>query len=250
MLACVVAIPVVALSGSSLPKTVKELMEGKWPGGGSGELKPNVSPQFEPVPSTSVNLTAPTPPSTPPAAIDPSRAWPTGAQSLAASPAAAPQNLPAAEYPGEPIVRQLPPPPARTGTSPMLDPFVQQAQSTADLRETSAPSGPMERPRELRPTSDSIPAAPAPTESVAERGALTQYQQWLQQQGATYLALETWGSQQQLFRCHCQMAMGGNPNCTRHFEATSADPLQAMAQVVAQVEAWRTQATGAARGPG
>ena len=61
----------------------------------------------------------------------------------------------------------------------------------------------------------------------------------LREWGATYCQLETWGSAGQLYRFCCKMAIGGSPNCTRYFEATAPDPLQAMSNVVGQVEAWR-----------
>lgn len=65
------------------------------------------------------------------------------------------------------------------------------------------------------------------------------FQRRLHDLGATYLLLETWGSRQQLYRCFCKVAIGGNPNCTRHFEATDADPLRALAVVTEQVEHWQ-----------
>jgi len=61
----------------------------------------------------------------------------------------------------------------------------------------------------------------------------------LQQFGATYYVLEAWGSDEQLYRFYCKMAVGGNADFTHCFEATDADPLQAMLHVLKQVEAWR-----------
>jgi hypothetical protein len=61
----------------------------------------------------------------------------------------------------------------------------------------------------------------------------------LRQLGATYYLLETWGNQRQLFRFYCQMAVGGNSNYTHYFEAINANPLQAMSDVLRQVEDWR-----------
>lgn len=67
----------------------------------------------------------------------------------------------------------------------------------------------------------------------------TAIQQRLQQLGATYYLLETWGSDRNLYRFYCTMAVGGNANYTRCFEQTDRDPLQAMAKVLSEVEAWR-----------
>lgn len=61
----------------------------------------------------------------------------------------------------------------------------------------------------------------------------------LRELGAVYYLLETWGNEGQRFRFHCKMAVGGNPGYTRRFEATDADPLQAMARVLSDVETWR-----------
>ena len=57
--------------------------------------------------------------------------------------------------------------------------------------------------------------------------------------GATYYLLETWGRNGELYRFHCKMAVAGNPDYTRHFEATDSDASRAMQQVLEQVEAWR-----------
>jgi hypothetical protein len=61
----------------------------------------------------------------------------------------------------------------------------------------------------------------------------------LRQFGATYYVLEAWGSEGQLYRFFCKMAVGGDADFTHCFEATDADPLQAMRQVLQQIEAWR-----------
>ena len=61
----------------------------------------------------------------------------------------------------------------------------------------------------------------------------------LREYGAVYYLLETWGTDGELYRFHCRMAIANNPNYTRHFEATDRDALKAMSQVLARVEAWR-----------
>jgi hypothetical protein len=61
----------------------------------------------------------------------------------------------------------------------------------------------------------------------------------LRELGAAYYLLEAWGSEAQRFRFHCKMVIGGNPGYTRQFEANDPDPLQAMARVLSDVEAWR-----------
>ena len=97
-------------------------------------------------------------------------------------------------------------------------------------------------PRSLRPfptrisevdTADrSGPSAPATDRFTYVLGRLKEL-------GAVYYLLETWGSEGQRFRFHCKMAIGGNPGYTRHFEATDAEPVQAIARVLSEVETWR-----------
>jgi len=97
-------------------------------------------------------------------------------------------------------------------------------------------------PRSLRPfptrisevdTADrSGPSAPATDRFTYVLGRLREL-------GAVYYLLETWGSEGQRFRFHCKMAIGGNPGYTRHFEATDPEPMQAIARVLSEVEAWR-----------
>jgi hypothetical protein len=67
----------------------------------------------------------------------------------------------------------------------------------------------------------------------------------LRQLGATYYLLETWGNQKQFYRFYCQMAVGGNAGYTHYFEAINANPLEAMADVLRQIEAWRGRGNAA-----
>jgi len=101
------------------------------------------------------------------------------------------------------------------------------------------------QPAGLQPTGPSGGAplgGPIPTNvatGVASLDPFSAMQKLLKQQGATYYLLETWGSDGELYRFHAKMAVAGNPNYTRHFEATDRDALGAMRNVVSQVEAWR-----------
>jgi hypothetical protein len=58
----------------------------------------------------------------------------------------------------------------------------------------------------------------------------------LRQLGATYSRLETWGEGGERFRFQCRIASPRGPGSFRDFEAVDADPLQAMANVLAQVQ--------------
>jgi len=79
---------------------------------------------------------------------------------------------------------------------------------------------------------DAVPSRQSPQE-------FSQIQSRLRSLGATYYALETWGTNGQLFRFQCRMAAGHDPGYTRQFEATDTDPLLAMQTVLSEVEAWK-----------
>ncbi len=51
--------------------------------------------------------------------------------------------------------------------------------------------------------------------------------------------LAAWGSSGQLYRFCCRAALSNTPAHARHFEAVAAEPVAAVEQVVAKVEAWR-----------
>jgi hypothetical protein len=59
--------------------------------------------------------------------------------------------------------------------------------------------------------------------------------------GAIDPQLAVWGSGGKLYRFCCRAALAGMPRYTRHFESVAAEPLVAVEQVVAKVEAWRTE---------
>ncbi len=82
-------------------------------------------------------------------------------------------------------------------------------------------------------TAPALPGVPAGKEPF------TYFQERLRQLGATYYLLESWGDQKREFRFYCRMAIGGNSQYTRSFWAIDTDPLQAMGQVLQQVETWR-----------
>jgi hypothetical protein len=86
-----------------------------------------------------------------------------------------------------------------------------------------------------------LPTSPSlPSNSSTASAPFTQIQDRLKQLGATYYLLETWGNQQQLYRFYCKMSVGGNTNYTHCFEHISSDPMQAMSEVLKQVENWRS----------
>ena len=81
--------------------------------------------------------------------------------------------------------------------------------------------------------------AAAPPASGAGLEQFTQIQQRLRALGATHYALETWGTDGQLYRFQCRMAAGHTADYTRQFEATDTDALRTMLTVLEEVEAWK-----------
>ena len=172
MLACVVAIPALAMSGTSWQEVLKKFQNYRWPAilnraSASSTTAETEAPRFAP-----------------------------------------PCSL------GGPTVAHNAGEPSRSSAAEALFP--------ASSRRPS-------------PTSSTEPA----TDDLASVGIR------LQRLGATYYLLESWGNQQQLFRFHCKVAVGGKADYVRCFEAVDANPRQAMLEVLRQVE----EAGEAARRP-
>ena len=93
----------------------------------------------------------------------------------------------------------------------------------------------------LTPPPAQTPAAPATAAmSPAPRAVdhFTEIQHRLRDYGASHYALESIEPANNAYRFHCTMTLPGTANSQR-FEAIDRDPLQAMASVLSQVEAWR-----------
>ena len=275
MVAFLVAIPAVALFGTNLPDTLRQLAErhlgisfnGTSPGTlsdapliaarsngalGSGGVPADAAPVAP------VDISIPTESFTPPAN-------PGGA--MAGLPMAIP---PAADRFAQatPLPAATPPPPSAmpasatipahvdgsvvpVGYNAPLDPAAVPAvpSSFTPPRSFNFPGAAVPRPfppmeQSAQPVSVPSPmASPAGASPAADNASagesLPRIERRLRELGATYSLLESWGNQGQLYRFYCKMGIGGNSNYTRYFEATDADPLRAMNIVLQQVEAWR-----------
>ena len=62
----------------------------------------------------------------------------------------------------------------------------------------------------------------------------------LEQLGGADAKLTPWGSSGRLFRCCCEAPLANSKAVTQHFESVAAEREQALEQVLAKVEAWRT----------
>jgi hypothetical protein len=81
----------------------------------------------------------------------------------------------------------------------------------------------------------------SPVQRVANSGALADGEQRLRELGATYYRLEAWGSDGSFYRCSCSVPLNPRSRATRHFESIEAAPSQAIDALIKQVEIWRTK---------
>jgi hypothetical protein len=191
MLACVVGIPLAALSGASWPEMLKKLQDFQW----------TAFWEYD-TPSTLKTASA--------SSIEAPRFVPSDAKIT---------------QPGSP--NPLGQVPAAVRALPVQSSIV---------------------PVSFQSSIESSPALPVDGSGqkgtkLADLGAdpFNSIQEKLRRMGATYYLLESWGSQQQMYRFFCKMAIGGSSDYTRCFEATHADPLQAMLLVLQQVEVQKVE---------
>ncbi len=250
MLACLVAIPLTAVLGTSLPQMFKSLIEGRldacWASarGSLGEDQPlkEAQPFVSAIQSSPLPMTAGANTSTGCNADKPQPAPPTGEGHLAAAsqaeampanyqvsvePPAAGLHTASSSTMSASLIPVVPPDTVPPDTVP--PDTVPPDTVPPDTNRTPLPGD-----RKIPPAglSSSRPAAPT--------DRFIYIQKRLRHLGATYYLLESCGSECQLYRFYCRMAVGGNPNYNRYFEARDADALQAMVKVLAEVEAWQS----------
>jgi len=199
MLAFIIGIPLVAFNGSSLPDRAKKMLEKVWPAVASAI-------------STKNSDTAPEAP-------------PYDAKS---------QNPLA--LPGQTAIGMSNPPAQLTANNrPNL--ICQQASSEGSGRFSQPASNvvPADYQTAVEPNINNKGCNSGQTDA----NPFMSMQDRLRRLGASYYLLETWGNQRQFYRFYCQMAVGVNSSYTRYFEAINANPLEAMADVLRQVEDWR-----------
>lgn len=91
---------------------------------------------------------------------------------------------------------------------------------------------------EVLPVAFSVPAR-APVSEEPKDSPFSAMQRRLEDLGAMDYRLQSWGADGCVYRFHCRMAVAEDPDWNRHFEATAGDPLEAITQVVEEIEAWR-----------
>jgi hypothetical protein len=95
---------------------------------------------------------------------------------------------------------------------------------------------PVARAESIRTTSIEPPSS---FESDADR--LPALMNRLKELGGSEPQLVSWGSGGQLYRFCCQATLDDSPSFKRHFESVASEPSVAVEEVVAKVEAWRTE---------
>lgn len=208
MLACLVAVPLAALFGTTLPDLTRQVL-----GDRLGLIRAGALPSLTQGPSVGFSTPSLRPSVESPGALPPERM---------AMGSAIPM-----------------------GTARMPEGIQASYQAAAGSR-AGFLQWPEDRPADHQtgqfpaesPLGDAWPAVSSPEpEQPIDR--FSQIQQRFRELGAVYSLLETWGDQGQLYRFYCRMAIGGNPDYTRYFEATDREPLAAMSGVLQQVENWR-----------
>jgi hypothetical protein len=90
-------------------------------------------------------------------------------------------------------------------------------------------------------SSDAAPTTPAPSGAATGENSVAKLLAQLKELGAANAQLMPWGSSGGLYRCCCQAKCTERAAAARHFEAVAGEPTAAVEQVVAKVEAWRTE---------
>ncbi len=213
MLVCLVLVPLAAVFGSSFPQVsqvVKSLLRGngipRFAGATSETPDPRRDAGEAPAFAAGVQL-----PEASADGVDPRML-----------PAASPSGGSAAPAPFGGIMSG-----SAHSTPPAAMPSASQAAPGPAVHPATFPS----------PVNSAAAPLVAPSTACA---TFQQIERRLRELGATYYLLETWGPNGEQYRFHCKMAIAGNPNYNRHFEATESDPIRAMRAALDQVEQWRS----------
>lgn len=131
-------------------------------------------------------------------------------------------------------------------TAPRFDASVARAtqalQQQAAVEQAALPLRPVTRDSQFSLASATVlvpkPAAPVAVDEELAR-QLEPHLSLLRSLDAAEYTLENWGGDGQLYRFRCAVALGGNDDHTRQFEAVHADPLRAVHEVVGEVTSWQ-----------
>jgi hypothetical protein len=270
MIVCLVAVPLAAVLGTTLPKVVKSAFGGR-------ETRPDTEPvsaappenhdlasdaeshEMEPLAMSEGDL----PDTAEPVALP--QVHITGVQLTDAAPAAINENV--TERPPIETAPLWNPSPRTASTvkggettthfipanSPQGDDR-KPPQPAYDVRQRPGPrddslrktvySPPDEDNQPLDDLSSDEPAVEqslAPVERVSNDGALADGQRRLRALGVKYYRLEPWGGEGAFYRCSCNVPFSPSGRATRHFDAIEPAPSQALEAVIKQIEVWRAR---------
>jgi hypothetical protein len=180
------------------------------------------------------------------AAAQPNGAQPAGFQTpIDAVPLSAPQSTPSDQFASAPASQFAAPSaagPAPLNSRPSAIPAGPSYANASADKGTAGPASPLATSMSTDAKSASaggqISAAPLPAIGD-EKFRLAELR--LRSLGATKYTLETWGPDNNRYRFACKMAIAGNANANRLFQAVEDDPWLAMESVLHQVEEWRSQ---------
>ena len=205
MLACLVAIPLAAIFGTSMPEIARKFLVANGPEQPSSSDGPDRhDSQFEPMSQANAASTLPASVDLPTTATD----WQT-----------------------RPTVPDYGP---DRSANPPRSAVISASYET--VGHASKPPGTTDWPQNAAPA-----LLPAQQRAPSAFNQFTQIQQRLRQLGATYYLLETWGSDGQSYRFYCRLPIQGDRTNSRYFEVIDTDQLRAMDRVLRQVEAWRAR---------
>lgn len=245
MLSCLIVVPMAAIFGSAFPDVVKSVLVDRIVAWSTGKPLDSTT-------KSDANFSEVTTASSAPAsrravaAAEEAPRWNTGATSAGAWPTQA-ANSPSGVVPAGGVMpgAQETPPSANlavgdTSRNTSGGYPLQRAAAEIPYRGAAEPAA---QPV-AQGGASGMPEARSPFHAAAtppgdQPDRFTAMERKLRDYGATYYLLETWGNEGDLYRFHCKMAVGNNPNYARHFEATDRDALKAMSQVLEKVEAWR-----------
>lgn len=201
MLVCLVAVPLAAIFGSSLPQAFNSLVQGRGLPSFTGTAR----------------------------ATDDARSRGGDAPIFASSP-----ETPLRVEPASPAQRM-------DNTGSLWAPGAISSatdRAGAEVSPRAEPSGPAASAASQNPLP--VPAGQAaPRDPRTASEDFQQIEHRLRELGATYYLLETWGNAGQMYRFHCKVSVAANPSQIQHFDATDSDPLRAMRKVQEQVEQYR-----------
>ena len=101
-------------------------------------------------------------------------------------------------------------------------------------------AGPVETVNfEVQTPASPIPL-PAAANSAVAKPSIPELRQRIEQLGATWYRLEQWGETGDMYRFACQVEVDPNTGLKRQFEAVTASPDEALIDVLAQIETWRS----------